>query len=217
MVEVLSIQGATVIEIDTDGVYFAHPDPKAVTTEVALSLPTGIEVALEMSGVCAYFPTAKNYVIVYPNGEISIKGLFRKRDRYALENRFPIEFVRLYFMESPESAEDYYQQTRSLLIDRRIDQEDLIVTKKIPASDKKLTDLGLGQPGDRISYWFTEGKRFHKTMGKQLASKEIPTMTEPYWIEYYLKRIDAQYREIIGSKKVIDGDNETEQLTFNWN
>ena len=114
-------------------------------------------------------------------------------------------------------ADDYYRQIRSRLVDRRVNVEDLTVSKKISANDKKLTGAGFGKHGERVSFWMGESKRFHKTMGKQLASKEIPTMTEPYWIEYYLKRIDAQYREIIGSKKVMDGDNETKQLTFNWN
>lgn len=202
MVEVVTNCGGVVIEIDTDGILFSHDDPETVKGLVSAALPTGINIDLELTDCGLYAPKAKSYVIVHPNGKTTVKGLFRKRNRYALENKFPIEFLRLYFIESPEAAEEYYQQTRSLLIDRRIDVADLTINRKIGSAEKNLVELGIGKPGDRVSYWFAEGRRCHSKTGKAIASHPLETTTEPYWSEYYVGLLDAEYRSILGIEKI---------------
>jgi DNA polymerase, archaea type len=199
MVDVVTSHDGTVIEIDTDGIFFSHPEPDTVKAAVTQSLPSGITIDLELAGCGLYAPKAKNYVIVHPTGRTTVKGLFRKRSRYPLENRFPIEFLKLYFLNSPAAAEEYYQQTRSLLIDWRIDVGDLTITRKIGSAEKNLVKLGIGKPGDRVSYWFTEGKRCHLKSGKPLASRPLETTTEPYWVSHYIDLLDGQYRSIIFS------------------
>jgi DNA polymerase, archaea type len=201
MVEVVTNCGGVVIEIDTDGILFSHDDPETVKGLVSAALPTGINIDLELTDCGLYAPKAKSYVIVHPNGKTTVKGLFRKRNRYALENKFPIEFLRLYFIESPQVADEYYQQTRSLLIDRRIDVADLTINRKIGSVEKNLVELGIGKPGDRVSYWLTEGKRCHSKTGKVLASYPLETTTEPYWAEHYVGLLDTAYRSILGIEK----------------
>ncbi len=201
MVEVVTSCGGVVIEIDTDGVLFSHNDPETVKELVSGSLPTGINIDLELTDCGLYAPKAKSYVIVHPSGKTTVKGLFRKRNRYPLENKFPIEFLRLYFIESPQAADEYYHQTRSLLIDRRIDVADLTINRKIGSAEKNLVELGIGKPGDRVSYWLTEGKRCHSKTGKVLASYPLETTTEPYWAEHYVGLLDTAYRSILGIEK----------------
>jgi DNA polymerase, archaea type len=201
MVEVVTSCGGVVIEIDTDGILFSHNDPEKVKGLVSAALPTGINIDLELTDCGLYAPKAKSYVIVHPSGKTTVKGLFRKRNRYALENKFPIEFLRLYFIESPQAADEYYHQTRSLLIDRRIDVADLTINRKIGSAEKNLVELGIGKPGDRVSYWFTEGKRCHSKTGKVLASFPLETTVEPYWAEYYVGLLDKEYRAILGIEK----------------
>jgi DNA polymerase I len=192
-----SCQGKT-IEIDTDGILFSHPDPQLVTDVVTAALPSDINIELELSGCGLYVPKAKNYVIVHPNGKTTVKGLFRKRIRYALENKFPIEFLRLYFIESPLAANEYYQQTRSILLDRSIDVADLTITRKISSSETKLVERGFGRIGDKVSYWLKLQRRYHATTGRELKSEATQTNTEPYWIDYYLDRLDSEYNRILG-------------------
>lgn len=204
MVDVVTSCGGVVIEIDTDGVLFSHDDPEKVKRLVSESLPTGINIDLELSDCGLYAPKAKSYVIVHPSGKTTVKGLFRKRNRYALENKFPIEFLRLYFLDSPQAADEYYHQTRSLLVDRRIDVADLTINRKIGSAEKNLVELGIGQPGDRVSYWFTEGKRHHAKTAKALLSHPLETTTEPYWADYYINLLDGQYKSILGSEKAAE-------------
>jgi DNA polymerase, archaea type len=190
--------GGLAIEIDTDGVLFSHEYPDMVATAVGLALPEGINIDLELTNCGLYAPKAKNYVIVHPNGKLTIKGIFRKRNRYELERAFPVEYIRLYFMESPAAADEHYQQVRELIASGLIDLAKLTITRKIAKSEKGLVELGLGQPGDIVSYWQTKHERRHKRTGKLLGFAPMATSTAPYWPDFYLDMVDRQRAEILG-------------------
>lgn len=198
MMAVVSSCGATVIEVDTDGIFFSHDEPKAVYDLVQDALPEGINIELELENCGLYAPKAKSYVIVHPNGKTTVKGLFRKRDRYPLERVFPVEFLRLYFTESPEAAKVYYNSIRESILNRSIPVDQLTITRRIGSAEKTLVELGLGKAGDRVSFWYAEQQRVHSRSGKALPSVRIETQTAPYWIDYYLQQIDELYQAITG-------------------
>jgi DNA polymerase, archaea type len=199
MVHVVVSQGGVPIEIDTDGIFFSHTDPETVSIAVADALPDGIEIELELKHCGLYVPKAKSYVLVSPEGKTSVKGLFRKRNRYKLQNEFPIEFIKLYFVEGLDAAEDYYQETRSMLTSGDLPIEDLTITRKISTNEKNLVELGLGKQGDRVSYWFKRLDRCHSKTGKPLKPMPVETISGEYWAEYYLTELDDVYRSIIPS------------------
>jgi DNA polymerase, archaea type len=198
MMAVVSSCGATVIEVDTDGIFFSHDEPKAVYDLVQDALPEGINIELELENCGLYAPKAKSYVIVHPNGKTTVKGLFRKRDRYPLEREFPVEFLRLYFTESPEAAKVYYNSIRESILNRSIPVDQLTITRRIGSAEKTLVELGLGKVGDRVSFWYTEQQRVHGRSGKALKSVRVETQTELYWIDYYLQQLDELYQSITG-------------------
>ena len=152
MVSVVESYGGITIEIDTDGIFFSHDDPETVSKAVADALPDGIEIELELKHCGLYAPKAKSYVLISPEGKTSVKGLFRKRNRYPLQNEFPIEFIKQYFSQGLEAAEDYYHKVRSMLASGDLPVEDLTITRKISTNEKNLVELGLGKPGERVSY-----------------------------------------------------------------
>jgi DNA polymerase elongation subunit (family B) len=162
------------------------------------ALPEGINIELEIENCGLYAPKAKSYVIVYPNGKTTVKGLFRKRDRYPLEREFPVEFLRLYFTESPEATKVYYNSIRDSILTRSIPVEQLTITRRIGAAEKTLVELGLGKVGDRVSFWYTEQQRVHSRSGKALKSVRLETQTEPYWIDHYIQQLDELYHSITG-------------------
>jgi hypothetical protein len=43
-----------------------------------------------------------------------------------------------------------------------------------------------------------EQPRHHAKTGKVLKSKAIETNTQPYWVDYYLEKLDTQRAEILG-------------------
>jgi DNA polymerase elongation subunit (family B) len=206
MVEVVESCGGISIEIDTDGIFFSHDDPETVSKAVANALPDGIEIELELKHCGLYAPKAKSYVLVSAEGKTSVKGLFRKRNRYPLQNEFPIEFIKLYFTQGLEAAEDYYQEVRSKLSSGDLPVDDLTITRKISISEKNLVELGLGKPGDRVSYWYRQHIRLHAKTGRPLkpcatCSRQrfaIETNSGEYWAEYYIGELDEVYRSILG-------------------
>jgi DNA polymerase, archaea type len=198
MVGVVESCGGVTIEIDTDGIFFSHDNPEMVSSAVADALPDGISIELELKHCGLYAPKAKSYVLVSPEGVASVKGLFRKRNRYPLQNDFPIEFIKLYFTQGVEAAEAYYQEVRQMLSSGDIPVEDLTITRKISTNEKNLVELGLGKPGDRVSYWYKRFDRYHAKTGKPLKPSAIETNSGEYWAEYYVTELDEVYRSILG-------------------
>jgi DNA polymerase, archaea type len=198
MVEVVESCGGITIEIDTDGIFFSHTDPETVSKAVADALPDGIEIELELKHCGLYAPKAKSYVLVSPEGKTSVKGLFRKRNRYPLQNEFPIEFIKLYFTQGLQAADEYYQEVRSMLATGDLPVEDLTITRKISTNEKNLVELGLGKPGDRVSYWYKKMDRYHAKTARPLKPMPVETNSGEYWSEYYLTEIDEVYRSILG-------------------
>lgn len=197
MMDTVSNLGATIIEVDTDGILFSHESPEDVTRQVQAVLPDGINIELELQNCGIYAPKAKSYVIVYPDGKTTVKGLFRKRDRYPLEREFPVEFIRLWFTHSPDIARDYYRKVRIAISNREMPVEKLTVTRKISSNETRLINLGLGKAGDRVSYWFTSQSNVGKN-GSFLGLARLETQSQPYWIDYYLGELDQSYRDITG-------------------
>ena len=77
----LEAEGAHVIEIDTDGVYFKPPpevkteaDELAYVEKIGAALPPGIRLAHDGSYAAMLSLKMKNYVLVEPNGHKMFKG-----------------------------------------------------------------------------------------------------------------------------------------------
>jgi DNA polymerase, archaea type len=198
MTETVDRCGGVPIELDTDGILFSDHNPQQTAAAVSLALPEGINIDLELVKCGLYAPKAKNYVIVHPDGKTTIKGIFRKRMRCELEKAFPVKYLKLYFLESPAAADEHYQQVRESIASGSIDTSPLTITRKISSSEKNLVELGLGQPGETVSYWYAEQPRRHAKTGRVLDSHAIETNTQPYWAEYYLEKLDTQRAEILG-------------------
>ncbi|MDX2272123.1 MAG: DNA polymerase domain-containing protein [Cyanobacteriota bacterium] len=196
MKEVVEENNGILIELDTDGIFFSHPQPQDIVEKVQHALPDGIMAELELSSCGMYVPKAKSYVIIHPNGKTTIKGIFRKRNRYPLERIFPVEFLKRYFLESEEVAFAYYQKVRESIQQRRISIEELTITHKIGSAEKQL--LKLGKPGEVVSYFYVEQKRIHPKSRKLLSSVAAESTTGDYWIDWYLNRLDQQVQEMTG-------------------
>ncbi len=92
MVDWLNGQGARVIEIDTDGIYFCPPEnsPIAVLEEgLAAVLPDGIEVEFDRHYPAMFSYKAKNYALLGDDGSVILKGA-------ALKSRGMEPFLRSY-------------------------------------------------------------------------------------------------------------------------
>jgi DNA polymerase I len=109
MIAKLREQGATPIEIDTDGIYFVPPDAdkrmtaakrrkhiEELRSDFADSLPEGIEVEFDGEYQAMYSYKMKNYALLHENGEMTIKGgALRSRGLAGFQREFLRELLRL--------------------------------------------------------------------------------------------------------------------------
>jgi DNA polymerase, archaea type len=213
MERVIIACGATVIELDTDGCYYASDTPEAVYEAVQQALPQGIEIELEIKNACGYIPKAKNYIILYNKfnkhtqqvEEVLIKkGIYKKRNRIKLLNEFCVNLVRSFTSNGKESAKEYFIEIKQKLKNKKIDINQLFITRKISTAEKTLVNLGIGNVGDKVSFLYKSEDKIHKTSGKKLCTKYIPTVNyEEYDPQYYIDEISEFYYEIFPEDKKV--------------
>jgi DNA polymerase elongation subunit (family B) len=97
MLAFLQDSGATVIEMDTDGIYFVPPEGTESTDEMAdriqSILPTGIEIDLDATYRAMLGYKSKNYALLGHDGKLSVTGA-------ALKSRGLEPFQRNYIHEA---------------------------------------------------------------------------------------------------------------------
>ena len=192
MVEAVEASGATIIEVDTDGFIFEAESPQDVCDSVQDGLPEGINIGLDWQGYAAFVPKRKNYLLIDPQGNVKRVGLFRKRNRSQFEREFPVSYL-IRWLHDPHEAEQFYQQVHSQLERGEYPVDRLMVTQRIPSNSKAL--LVLGKPGEVISYYWGEDKRYG-ARGRRLKSIKCPVQSGPYYGDHYVKQLEEMYKEI---------------------
>jgi DNA polymerase elongation subunit (family B) len=106
MIEWLKAQGAQVIEVDTDGIYFVPPNEKEIDKlqrGLAQELPPGIEVEFDEQFDAMFSYKAKNYALLTRDGEVVIKGgALKSRGLEKFQRVFLEEMIKLLMEEKPE-------------------------------------------------------------------------------------------------------------------
>ncbi|MBR8839141.1 MAG: ribonuclease H-like domain-containing protein [Stigonema ocellatum SAG 48.90 = DSM 106950] len=184
MIEVINQAGATPVEVDTDGVFFTHPNAKEVYATLQSQLPRGIIVKLEFIANAMFIPErgTKNYLLWLKDNRIIRKGSWRSRSRSKLEKEFPVEYL-TYLIQKQSTAEEYFREIKSQILSGKYPIEKLSITRKIRDGEKEL--LKLGKPGDVVTYYYGV---------KGLTNI---TIDDKYSPQYYLELIDKKREEIL--------------------
>ena len=123
MIDWLGAQGAQVIEVDTDGIYFVPPKVDAASSRVsgekrleaastieelqrglAKELPPGIEVEFTEQFDAMFSYKAKNYALLTRDGEVIIKGgALKSRGLEKFQRIFLEEMIKLLMRGEPEA------------------------------------------------------------------------------------------------------------------
>lgn len=145
----LERQGAAVIEIDTDGVYFQPPEgvdgpeaEEAFVAKVGRACPEGIRLAFDGRYAVMLSLKAKNYVLVSYEGKKSFKGSsLRSRADERFGRRFLSEGVDLLLAGDMEGMSALYQRLLSEIEKRELGIEQIArrerVTDKTFSSEAK--------------------------------------------------------------------------------
>jgi DNA polymerase I len=132
MIDWLNVNGAQVIEVDTDGIYFVPPisvagcgdagrshaqpkpgsTPPATTIEqlqrgLAAELPAGIDVEIDEQFDAMFSYKAKNYALLTKDGDVILKGgALKSRGLEKFQRVFLEEMIKLIMQGKPEAISD---------------------------------------------------------------------------------------------------------------
>ncbi|MEO7724603.1 MAG: DNA polymerase domain-containing protein [Chthoniobacterales bacterium] len=221
MIDWLNAQGAQVIEVDTDGIYFAPPpnsEPEELRSELAKELPPGIEVELDEQFDAMFSYKAKNYALLTKEGEVVMKGgALKSRGLEKFQRVFLEEIIKLQMQGKPEAIpqlrDDYERRMRAgempieLLMKTDTLQDSLEkYRQKIAGGGRNRAaayELALAsgrayKPGDQISYYIkSTPKKVAAYEAAKLASDFDPQNRDEN-IDYYVAKLDELVKKFGG-------------------
>ncbi len=235
----LQARGATIIEVDTDGLYFMPP-PAVQTAEneehlmadLAATLPAGI--ALEMDGRyrAMFSYKMKNYALLDEDGRLTIKGSgLRSRGLEQFQRDWMEEMFRLVLSDRASEVPALVEQYRKAFEQHAFDFEkfmktetlqDSLDTYKAKRSGKKRNpaaayELALKserhyQPGDQISYYVAgQGKNVKVHEACKLAAEWDKDHPDEN-VEYYVTKLYdlfEKFRPLIEGGTLAEAPEET--------
>jgi DNA polymerase, archaea type len=216
----LKEQGATIVEVDTDGIYFVPPptirmpaDEATLIVNLGKILPKGIELELDGRHPAMFSYKIKNYALLDENSRLLIKGSgFRSRGLELFQREFLEEMLLLLLKGEPEKIsalhqrymEDIEQHRRDISWLAKVEtlQDSLeLYRNKLKAKKRNAAapyELALKserpyQPGDQISYYVTGSKAKVKISENcKLASHWDPNNPDEN-VEHYKEKLNELY------------------------
>jgi DNA polymerase elongation subunit (family B) len=177
--------GATVVEVDTDGIYFVPPVESAtcdtaaqedrLVSELSAALPEGIQLELDGRYVAMFSYKMKNYVVLDARGKLLIKGSgLRSRGIELFQRLWMEEMFRLLLTGRRAEIPALVKRWEEDFLAHRVPLKQFMKTETIQESlaayREKLQagarnvgaayELALAssrsyQPGDQVSYYVT--------------------------------------------------------------
>ncbi len=218
MVDWLNDQGAHVIEIDTDGIYFQPPSGVTVETLDAglrAELPAGIDVDFDARYDAMFSYKAKNYALLDPDGTLILKGAaLKSRGMEPFLRDFLQQFIRHLLDGDPAAAHSLRDEFESAIRDQRWPIERLAKTealqdslaayeKKIATSSRNRSaafELALKsnhpyQAGDPISYYITGTKKKVTAYENAHLVDEFDPAARDENVAYYIGKLDDLFKK----------------------
>jgi DNA polymerase I len=221
MIDWLNAQGAQVIEVDTDGIYFVPPDKidiNELQRGLAKELPSGIEVEFDEQFDAMFSYKAKNYALLMRDGDVIIKGgALKSRGLEKFQRVFLEEMIKLIMRGKPEAIpllrNEFEQKIRNsewkidMLMKTDTLQDSLDKYRaKIAGSTRNRAaayELALAsgrnyKPGEQISYYIkATPKKVPAYEAAKLASEFDPQKRDEN-VDYYVAKLDELVRKFRG-------------------
>lgn len=227
----LKQNGALVVEVDTDGIYFAPPeeiatagDEERLIQALAATLPQGIELELDGRYRAMFSYKVKNYALLDHNDRLVVKGSgLRSRGLELFQRRWMEEMLRLVLSGKKEKVSALYEKYLDDLENHRMDIALLMKTETLqdslatyqakmreqarnPAAayELALKSARPYQPGDQISYYVTgRGTKIKMNENCKLASEWNASLPDEN-VEHYKAKLNELYEKF---RPLIDGQN----------
>ena len=221
MLDWLQARRATVIEVDTDGIYFI---PAAGETEEALRkglesiLPRGIDVEFDAKYQAMFSYKANNYALLTEDGELVIRGgALRSRGLERFQRLFLEEMIKLLLLGKGGQIAALHADFEEKIRGRQWPIELLMKTdtlqdslgqyaKKIEASSRNRAsayELALKsgrnfQPGDQVSYYITGMKKNVSAYENSKLAADWRADTRDENVEYYAAKLNDLVKKFSG-------------------
>jgi DNA polymerase I len=220
MIEWLKAEGAQVIEVDTDGIYFVPPaeivgQPLRLPSEesrrsarptiedlqrgLAKELPPGIEVEFDEQFDAMFSYKAKNYALLTREGDLIIKGgALKSRGLEKFQRVFLEEMIKLLMQEKPEGIPQLRDQFEQKIRQREWPIEMLMKTDTLQDSLEKYRQKIAGGGRNRAAAYelaLTSGRNYKP--GDQISYyvKATPKKVAAYEAAKLVTDFDPQARD----------------------
>jgi DNA polymerase, archaea type len=221
MIEWLNAQGAQVIEVDTDGIYFVPPakiDLDDLQNGLAKELPPGIEVEVDEQFDAMFSYKAKNYALLTKDGEVIIKGgALKSRGLEKFQRVFLEEMIKLIMEEKaeaiPQLREDFERKIRNrewnidMLMKTDTLQDSLDKYRaKIAGSARNRAaayELALAsgrnyKPGEQVSYYVKATPKKVPAYEAAKLALEFDPQNRDENVDYYVAKLDELMKKFGG-------------------
>jgi DNA polymerase elongation subunit (family B) len=226
MIDWLNGQGAQVIEVDTDGIYFVPPDKidiDQLREGLAKELPPGIEVEFDEQFDAMFSYKAKNYALLARGGNVIIKGgALKSRGLEKFQRVFLEEMIKLLMQGKPEAIVDLRNEFEQKIRGREWKVDMLMKTDTLQDSLEKYRqkiagsarnraaayELALAsgrnyRPGEQISYYITgSGRKLAAYENAKLASNFDPQNRDEN-VDYYVAKLDELVKKFANLKETL--------------
>jgi DNA polymerase elongation subunit (family B) len=222
LIDRLGALGATVVEVDTDGIYFVPPaglSPSSreeqLVSELAGALPEGIQLELDGRYTAMFSYKMKNYVVLDPRGKLLIKGSgLRSRGIELFQRLWMEQMFRLLLTGRREEIPALVTRWEDDFLAHRVPLKQFMKTEtlqeslaayreKLQAGTRNVGaayELALAsarsyQPGDQVSYYVTgEGKRIKVNEAAKLAGEWSESAPDEN-TAYYVAKLQELYEK----------------------
>ncbi len=233
MLDFLNNSGATVLEMDTDGIYFQPPaeetDPDAMEKKIQAILPPGIEVELDSTYPAMFSYKSKNYALLNDNGEITVTGAaLKSRGIEPFQRDYIHQLLTLLLTGRETDIENLTEEYRSAIDTRKMPLEKLAKTEVLSDSIdsyKRKQASGQGrrsaayelaaasnrdyQRGDQVSYYITGTKKKVSVVDNSCLLSEAPEARDENSV-YYLGKLEELHQKFSD----FIPDDSGKQMTF---
>jgi DNA polymerase, archaea type len=213
MIDWLGAQGAKVIEVDTDGIYFvpsATVEIDKLRDGLAKELPAGIEIEFDEQFDAMFSYKAKNYALLTKDGDVIIKGgALKSRGLEKFQRMFLEEMIKLIMEGRPEAVADLRDEFERKIRNREWKIDMLMKTDTLQDSLDKYRgkiagsarnraaayELALAsgrnyKPGDQLSYYIKATPKKVPAYEAAKPASEFDPENRDENVDYYVAKLD---------------------------
>jgi DNA polymerase I len=237
MIDWLGAQGAKVIEVDTDGIYFVPPAQTEIDElqkGLAKELPEGIEIEFDEQFDAMFSYKAKNYALLTKDGDVVIKGgALKSRGLEKFQRVFLEEMIKLIMKGKPDAVADLRNDFENKIRNREWKIDMLMKTDTLQDSLDKYRakiagsarnraagyELALAsgrnyKPGDQISYYIKATPKKVPAYEAAKPASEFDPQNRDENVDYYVAKLGELVKKFGGLTVAAGSTAKQESLAF---